>query len=322
MNPFAPFLERQAVVVLDGGLATALEARGHDLDHALWSARVLLHAPEEIAAVTRSYLEAGADCVSTATYQATFEGFRAAGIDDATAADLFGRAVDIAVTTRDEFWSDPANRTGRLRPLVAASIGPYGAYLADGSEYSGRYGLDEQALRRFHARRFGLLADSEADLLALETIPSLPEARALLHLLAARPGVWAWISFCCGDAAHLWDGSPLEEAVRACEAVEGVAAIGVNCVRPALAEELTRRIALLTDRPVAVYPNSGEAWDAEHKRWRPTDEAVDWRADPVGWARAGATVVGGCCRVGPDEIRRVRAGLLTALEGDEVRGAR
>ncbi|MGD2067729.1 MAG: homocysteine S-methyltransferase [Gemmatimonadota bacterium] len=311
MNPLAPLFERQRVVVLDGGLATALEALGHDLDHALWSARLLVEAPEAIASVTRSYLAAGADCVSTATYQATFEGFRDAGVDDRAAEGLFGRAVDVAVAVRDDFWTDPENRAGRLRPLVAASIGPYGAYLADGSEYSGRYGLDQRSLRRFHARRFELLADSEADLLALETIPSLPEARALLDLLAARPGVWAWISFCCGDDAHLWDGSPLEDAVRACEAIEGVAAIGVNCVRPALAEALVERIAGVTERPIAVYPNSGEAWDAERKRWRPSDETVDWLVDPARWARAGATVVGGCCRVGPDQIRRARAGLLT-----------
>lgn len=272
---------------------------------------MLLDAPDEIGAVTREYLEAGADCVATATYQATMEGFRELGLSDEEAAGLLRRAVELAVDARDDFWSDPSNRPGRLRPLVAASIGPYGAYLADGSEYSGQYDLTEQQLYDFHKPRFEVLADGDADLVALETIPSLPEVRALLRLVEEHPSSWAWVSFCCGDGEHLWDGSAVTEAVSACDAVDRVAAIGVNCVSPGLVPELIGEIRSRTDKPVAVYPNSGESYDPEAKAWDPGSSEVDWQQAPAQWALAGAEVIGGCCRVGPETIRIIRQQLLT-----------
>jgi homocysteine S-methyltransferase len=310
VNPFAPFLERQSVVILDGGLSTALEGRGHDLSHRLWSAKLLVDAPEEIGTVTREYLEAGADCVGTATYQATTQGFRELGLSGDEAVGLLRGAVELAVEARDDFWSDPANRRGRLRPLVAASIGPYGAYLADGSEYSGRYGLTERELYDFHGTRFDVLADSDAELLAVETIPSLPEVRALLRLVEEHPSSWVWVSFCCRDGEHLWDGSELAEAVSACDAVDRVAAIGVNCVSPELVSDLIGEIRSRTDKPVAVYPNSGESYDPEAKNWDPGSCEVDWQQAPKQWARAGAEVIGGCCRVGPETICVIRQQLL------------
>jgi S-methylmethionine-dependent homocysteine/selenocysteine methylase len=202
-------------VVLDGGLATALESHGQDLADPLWSARVLLEAPDLVRRVHMDYLAAGADCIATVTYQATFEGFTRRGLTDAEAGEAFHLAVRLALEARDDFWSEAGNRQGRLRPLVAASVGPYGAFLADGSEYTGAYDLDEAGLTAFHRRRWNLLAGSGVDLLACETIPSLVEARALLGLLSETAGRWAWLSFQCRDEARLADGTPLVEAVRA-----------------------------------------------------------------------------------------------------------
>ncbi len=310
MNPFVRFLDRQPVVVLDGGLATALEARGHDLNHHLWSARLLIDAPHEIAAVTTEYLEAGADCVATATYQATFEAFAEIGVAERRATELFERAVAIAVQARDAFWSDPANRVGRLKPLVAASIGPFGAYLADGSEYSGRYGMSEHELYEFHERRFRLLADSPADLVAFETIPSRPEVEALLQLVADHGEVWAWLSMCCSDGAHLWDGSSVAEAARACQSVDHIAAVGVNCVAPEIVPDLVASIRSATDKPVLAYPNSGEAYDAHSKAWDGEVDAGDLSVTSSAWLDAGARIIGGCCRVGPDQIREIRSRLV------------
>ncbi len=310
-DPFAPFLRAQGVVVLDGGLATALEARGEGLDDPLWSARVLLDAPEVVRAVHRSYLEAGADCIATVTYQATFEGFTARGLSDTQAEQAFRRAVALAVEARDAFWRDPARRAERLEPLVAASVGPYGAYLADGSEYTGAYDLDEEALVGFHRRRWRLLAASPADLLACETIPSLAETRALLCLLAETPDRWAWISFQCRDEAHLADGTPLEDAVRLCDAAERVAAVGVNCVPPSRVPALLDRARSATAKPLAAYPNSGEVYDAGARVWRAGAAADDPAAAAPGWRALGAAVLGGCCRTGPDTIRRMRRALLS-----------
>jgi len=308
-GPFAPFFREQGFVLLDGGLATALEARGHDLRDPLWSARVLLDAPEAVREVHFDYLRAGADCIATVTYQATFEGLRARGLDDDEAEARLRLAVSLAVGARDDFWADPANRAGRLRPLVAASVGPYGAYLADGSEYTGRYDLDEEGLLSWHRRRWGVLAASPADLLACETIPSLVEARALVRLLGDTPGRWAWISFQCRDDGHLADGADLEAAVAVCDGAERLAAVGVNCVPPERVGPLLDLARNVSAKPLAAYPNSGDRYDPGSKTWRAgsrpfhPDAAREWRA-------RGATVVGGCCRVGPADIASMRAALL------------
>lgn len=310
-NPFRPFLDAQGVTILDGGLATTLESRGQDLNDPLWSARVLLDAPEEVAGVHRAYLEAGADCIATVTYQATYEGFATRGLDDVEADRVFRTAVSLATGARDDFWDRPSSREGRLRPLVAASVGPYGAYLADGSEYTGRYDLDEDDLTAFHRRRWMLLARSDADLLACETIPSLPEARALLGLLAETPDRWAWLSFQCRDETHLADGSSVAEATRLCRDAPRIAAVGFNCIPPSRVPALLRSAAEEAGEvPLVVYPNSGEAYDPRTKAWQAGSEGWDPGTDAVVWRTLGARVIGGCCRTGPDDIRRMRDSVL------------
>lgn len=312
-HPFAPFFERQGFVLLDGGLATALEAHGHDLNDPLWSARVLLDAPDAVRDVHWEYLAAGADCIATVTYQATFQGFADRGLSAAEAEEAFRRAVRLALEAREAFWADPAHRKGRLRPLVAASVGPYGAFLADGSEYTGRYDLDEGALADFHRPRWAFLASTGADLLACETVPSLDEARALMGLLDGTPGRWAWMSFQCRDHEHLADGSSFAEAVGLAAAHPRVAAVGANCVPPALVPALLDRAVRATDGPVIVYPNSGERYDAERKAWSGAADGSARALDARAWRRAGADVVGGCCRTGPGDIRRMRASLELGL---------
>src|SRR5579884_482415 len=202
MDPLARILNDYGLMILDGAMATELERRGCDLRDPLWSAKVLIEAPEMIKVVHAAYFAAGADCAITASYQATFQGFARRGLSEAEAADLMRLSVRLAVEARDEFWADPANRAGRPRPLVAASIGPYGAYLADGSEYRGDYGLSEEELCAFHRPRLAMLASSGADLLACETIPCLEEALALAELLSELPEAGAWISLSCRDEQH------------------------------------------------------------------------------------------------------------------------
>jgi homocysteine S-methyltransferase len=285
-----------------------LETKGAGLDDDLWSARLLLDSPELIRLVHDEFLAAGADCIATTTYQATFEGFARRGLSDAQSVALMERAVRLACDTRDAFWGEPANREGRRKPLVAASVGPYGAYLADGSEYRGDYGLDEERLHSFHQRRWQVLAGSRADLLACETIPSLPETHALLRLMDETPDVWAWISFSCVEGMRLADGNALADAVRAADGRPNVAAIGVNCTAPERIADLIRVLRDHTDKPIVVYPNSGEIFDPTGKRW--TGDAHDWVGSAAEWIRLGAAGVGGCCRTGPEDIARLRRILL------------
>ncbi|MBK9125999.1 MAG: homocysteine S-methyltransferase [Chloroflexi bacterium] len=304
-SPLRAILDRQPVVVLDGALATELEARGCDLHDPLWSARVLIEQPELIRQVHADYYAAGADVATTASYQATFEGFARRGFSESQAADLMRLSVALAIEARDAFWADPANRANRVRPLVAASVGPYGAFLADGSEYRGDYALDEDGLVAFHRARFGVLAGSGADLLACETIPCLSEARALLRLLDAHPGTWAWISFSCTDGAHLSSGESFSEAAALVGTHPQVAAVGVNCTAPRFILDLIRAARAATSIPVAVYPNSGEDYDPVTKTWQ-GERACDAFADDArSWFDAGARVIGGCCRTTPAHIRAV-----------------
>ncbi len=305
-NPLDRFIGQQGHIVLDGGLATALESRGHDLNDTLWSAKILIENPAAIRDLHFDYFKAGADCTTTATYQASRPGFAARGINDDQATDLMRQAVQLAVDAREEFWADEQNRIGRLKPIVAASIGPYGAYLADGSEYTGNYGVSDAELREFHHQRWQLLASTAADLLACETIPSASEADVLLALLRENPQTWAWLSFSCRDKSRLCDGTPLKDVALACADVPNVAAVGINCTDPEYVESLVAELRRSTDKPIIVYPNLGEIYDGQTKTWSGGPSADDWLGLAKAWGQAGASGIGGCCRIGPEIICALR----------------
>ncbi|RLE22410.1 MAG: homocysteine S-methyltransferase [Acidobacteria bacterium] len=309
-NPLSAIIEKQGRVILDGGLATALEERGHNLDDPLWSARLLIEKPESIHQVHVDYLKAGADCITTSSYQASLQGFSARGLDEADGHKLLRLSTTLAIEARDSFWSRPENRQGRLCPLVAASIGPYGAYLTDGSEYNGAYSIDDDSLYEFHRDRWQVLASSPADLLACETLPSLREARVLLQLLQETPGRWAWVSFSCRDGLHLSDGTPFVDAVQTCSTAPGVAAVGINCTAPQFISSLIEQARGATDLPVIVYPNSGEVYSPVSKRWHSASDTTAWIDDAARWHDLGASGIGGCCRVGPRTITELRHRLL------------
>ena len=247
-------------MILDGGLATELERRGADLSDRLWSARVLIDDPDLIREVHLDYFRAGAMVATTATYQASEAGFAANGIDRSRAADLMRRAVSLARSARQE-----ADR-GDL--LVAASLGPYGAMLADGSEYTGDYGdASDDELIRFHRSRIEILAATEPDLFAAETIPSMPEAEALASVLGEYPEIPSWVSFSCRDGATIADGTPIEDAARVAASVPSVVAVGINCTPARLMSPLARRVRNAVSTPVILYPNAGGRWDAAARAW-------------------------------------------------------
>jgi homocysteine S-methyltransferase len=283
---------RGGVVVLDGGLATELERRGHDLSDDLWSARLLRDDPGEVVATHAAYFAAGARVATSASYQASFEGFAAAGLDRADAERLLRESVRLAAQARDTAEDDGVPR------WVAASVGPYGAVLADGSEYRGDYGLSVDALRRFHRPRLEILADAGADVLACETVPCLAEAEALVAEVD-RLGVPAWLSLTCAGL-RTRAGEPVQEAFALAAGSPNVVAVGVNCTAPDDVAALVE-VAAGTGLPVVVYPNSGEGWDGEARTWTGDPR---FAPDQVrSWVAAGARLVGGCCRVGPTEIR-------------------
>jgi homocysteine S-methyltransferase len=288
--------------VLDGGLATELNARGFDLADALWSARLLADAPDAIESVHLDYFEAGADIAITASYQASYDGFAARGYSAAETEQLLQRSVLLARSARDRFYAHHPDTSRTL--LVAASIGAYGATLHDGSEYRGDYGVAETALTDFHRPRLATLLGAAPDLLACETIPSLLEARAIVRVLREHPSARGWISFSCRDDAHTSAGDSIAECANTLDAEPQVAAIGINCVSPALVSDLVRAMTRETAKPIVVYPNSGELWNAAAHCWEGTATRFTTYLDE--WLDAGVSWIGGCCRTTPVDIRRVR----------------
>jgi homocysteine S-methyltransferase len=280
-------------VVLDGGLSTELESRGYDVSSALWSARLLRDDPDALVAVHAAFAAAGAQVATTASYQATFPGFAAAGIDAREARALMTRSVRLA---REGLAA--AGQPG----WVAASVGPYGAFLADGSEYTGGYVADMTVadLRAFHRPRLQVLAEAGADVLACETLPAATEVEALLAELTEL-GVPAWLSLTTvlDDAVpRTRRGERLADVAALARGVEAVIAVGVNCTHPAGVPAAVAVAAAASGKPAVAYPNSGEEWDAGAHRWT----GAPGVGDVSDWLAAGARLVGGCCRVRPDDV--------------------
>lgn len=286
--PLATALE-SGPLVLDGGLSNQLEAQGCDLSDELWSARLLADDPGQIEAAHAAYVRAGARVLITSSYQATYEGFAHRGVAREDATALLGRSVELARNAA-EGAADPV--------WVAASVGPYGAMLADGSEYRGRYGLSVAELERFHRPRIEALVAAGPDVLALETVPDADEAAAMLRAVEDC-GVPVWLSYSiAGEATRA--GQPLREAFAVAAGNEQVIAVGINCCEPGDADRAVEIAAEITGKPVVVYPNSGEEWDATARSWRGRSTFDPARVK--GWRDAGARLIGGCCRVGPDRI--------------------
>lgn len=295
-GPLAEALRRRAVL-LDGGLSNQLTAQGCDLSGGLWTARVLAERPDQVAAAHAAYTRAGAEVLITASYQVGYEAFAARGDDRAATTALLRRSVDLAARAAEaadhEVW-------------VAASVGPYGAVLADGSEYRGRYGLTVRELADFHQPRVEALLEAGPDVLALETIPDPDEAEALLAVLA-RTGAPAWLGYTVAGG-RTRSGAPLAEAFALAAQAPEVIAVGVNCCDPAEVLPALEAAAATTGKPLLAYPNDGSVWESATGTWHAPATESPWPT--AAWRRAGARLIGGCCRVGPDRIAQLGADVL------------
>jgi homocysteine S-methyltransferase len=287
-------------------MATELEKLGCDLSGPLWSAQVLREQPERVAAVHAGYLAAGADCILTASYQVSTEAYAEIGLSPEDAAASLRESVRIAENVRADF-----SRSSARKILIAASLGPYGAALHNGAEYHGNYDISFDQLVSFHARRLAVLAETNADLVAFETVPSLEETRAIVAALERYPEISAWVSFTCRAAAHTAHGEPIADCGRFLDSAPQVVAVGVNCTTPAFVTPLIQALKASTVKPIIVYPNSGEGWDSETRSWIPESSG---KADPTSfaesareWREAGAQIIGGCCRTGPEHIAAIGA---------------
>ncbi|WP_313683326.1 homocysteine S-methyltransferase [Pantoea sp.] len=303
-NPIAQALSQTDTLILDGALATELEARGCNLADALWSAKVLMENPELIYQVHYDYFAAGAHCAITSSYQATPQGFVQRGLDETQALALIRQSATLAKRARDDYRA----ASGSSAPLlVAGSVGPYGAFLANGAEYRGDYALPEDEMKAFHRPRIAALLEAGVDLLACETLPSFAEAEALVSLLAEFPDSSAWFSFTLRDAQHISDGTPLSKVAALLNAAPQVVALGINCVALESVTPALRSLQALCDKPLLVYPNSGEQYDASSKTWHSAPSGCTLHDKFPEWQQAGARLIGGCCRTTPQDIAAIAA---------------
>ena len=328
-NAFLDIIKEKGHLVLDGALGTELERLGYDISDKLWSAKMLIENPEALKKVHIAYLAAGADIIESAGYQATVAGFKSYGCGTEEALELVKSSVRIAVQARNEFLEAKANDALTLRgitlgeqlpdgsvryfsegalpkPLVAASVGPYGAFLADGSEYHGNYGVQTEYLEVFHIPRMALFCEENPDVIACETVPSYDEAIAIARTLCdpfTTKGIPAWISFSCKAEHHISSGETIIKCAATIDKVRQLTGIGINCTAPEYVESLIKDIRSVTKKPIAVYPNLGETYDGETKTWSGGQQSFIDYVDV--WRKAGANIIGGCCRTNPDIIREV-----------------
>ena len=300
-------LKGNSPFIIDGGLSNVLEKQGCDLNHKLWTANLLEKNPDAIIQAHLDYIKSGAQCITTSSYQASIPGLIAIGYKRNTAKKLILKSIQLA-----EIAIKAALDSGIVdfKPLIAASVGPYGAYLADGSEYRGNYGVSDKTLRDFHLDRIRILDRSNADILACETIPSFQEARILSDILfhVDKP---VWISFSCKDEHHLNDGSKIKDCVSIFRNHPKVFAVGVNCTNPKYISGIIQCLkASGGGNKIIVYPNSGEVYNAKSKTWLGLSEPKYFVEMSKEWIKFGADIIGGCCRIGPEHIRRISNILL------------
>lgn len=302
-------LKNRKGIVVDGAMATELEKLGVKTDSDLWSARALVENPEAITAVHKSYFQNGADIAITNTYQANVAKFMELGFSEKESENLIIQAVELAKKARDDYYgslSETERKSRAPHPLIAGSVGPYGAYLADGSEYRGDYYLTKAEYQEFHFPRMQLLDQAGVDLFAFETQPNFDEANALVDLLIDKfPEQHAWLTFSVKDDDTLCDGTSLPEAVKYFNGADQISAIGVNCTTLENIHEIIRNVHQVTDKPIIVYPNNGDIYNPTTKTWQTNPQADTFTDLVPSWLEAGASLIGGCCRTTPADIKEI-----------------
>jgi homocysteine S-methyltransferase len=275
---------------LDGGLSTALENNGNKLTTSLWTGELIRTNPAQITKAHLDFINAGAQIIITSSYQLSYTGCSARGWNEDETNQALIASTQLAKKAVTESSKDVK---------VAASVGPYGASLADGSEYKGNYGVSKAVIRDFHARRLEILISTSPDYLALETMPDTFEVEVLLELLSDCP-IPFWISYSCKAGNKTNAGQDFQSAV---DLVQSAMAVGINCTKPELITDLLR--SAKSNKPYVVYPNSGRVWDAQNKVWTGS-AAVGFSNDLIRqWVEAGAEIVGGCCGIGATEIEQL-----------------
>lgn len=298
-------IKENGIMVIDGSMGTALERLGADNSSSLWTAGTLAKDPELVKQVHLDYFRAGADCGITCTYQATIPGLMENGYTNDEAERIIADSIRLFLEARDAWWNAEGKAEGRSYPLCLAGIGPYGAYLADGSEYRGKYGVSDDVIYDFHRRRLEIVKEAGADIALIETQPSLSEAM-IAGDICEELGLDYWISFSCRDGMRINEGDLIRECAEALsDGRPHLKMIGVNCSKPEYISSLIRQLKAVTELPIAVYPNSGLIYDPVTKTWSAPEGVLDFGSYALEYMKAGAAAVGGCCTTDAEQIKQV-----------------
>jgi len=301
------------IMTIDGGFSTQLAFHvGSNIDgDPLWSARYNAVEPTAVIQTHLDFLENGAEIILTNTYQASVEGYTThLKLDREQSIELIKSTVKLAHIARDKFLQTKGNQQDK--PLIFASIGPYGAHLHDGSEYTGSYAsrVSSAVIRKWHKVRIDACVEAGVDGLAIETIPCQMEAEAVVDLIHDEyPDLKFWVSFQCKDGQRIADGGDFSSAVEMiwsrveARQKKNLIAIGVNCINPNYVAELFK--SLKRKIPLVVYPNSGEIYSVE-EGWKGEKDCLPLEEYVHEWASLGAKFIGGCCRTNASMIQKLR----------------
>jgi S-methylmethionine-dependent homocysteine/selenocysteine methylase len=286
-----PFV-RDPFTVIDGGLSTALELLGADISGPLWTAQTVIDDPALLERAHRSFAEAGADIIATASYQCGTKQFESIGLSAKEARDALASTTTIA-----------RRAVEGTSVAVAASVGPFGASLANGSEYNGRYGVEWLVVEDYHREKLAILVESGADLIAIETIPLADEALLIAEILEELGAPPAWFSFGFADETQTYGLDAIDKAVLGIAGYADLVAIGMNCTHPRYVDSLLVSMSeLVSGIPLIVYPNHGREWDAVARCWIGDSMSISAAETVKRWVDLGARFIGGCCGVDPRGI--------------------
>lgn len=323
------FLEKRHLV-LDGALGTQLESiipndsEIQPKNDPLWSTKVLMTQPKLIERIHYQYLQSGSDIIMTSTYQASCAGLiKYANSYTDEVAHVWERSVDMANNAIRRHKLENNTKPIRNRdPIICGSVGPYGAFLANGAEYTGEYGMiSNEELEKHHFKLLQfLILHPDVKLIAIETIPNFREFKVLVNLLTKLlslhgPNQKFYLSINVRNESEMCDGTPVEKVMNYLNfkmktmgiLQRNIFAIGYNCVDYHLVTSLIDNLTMFNEFhiPMIVYPNLGYVYSTKHEEYIAYQDTNELELMILDWLKRGVKIIGGCCGSGPQEIEKI-----------------
>lgn len=334
------------VILIDGGLGTELEQRKVNINSLLWSSVALVEAADDVTKLHYDYYHSGANVGITCSYQCSEDSLKASDKEKYSSKEsrlqVYKESVEVCKRAKIMRMADAKAIELLVSPEIAGSIGPFGSFLNDGSEFTGGYERSEDEYQAFHEEKldFFMNGTEEVDYLQLETMPNFEEIKALLMLIKRKNSERKEtqgksekrfiLSLSIRNEEQLADGTPLKAVVKYLHDVGYLSkdpkttplmAVGANCLKLKYSVKFVENLTNYMNElqiygfPISIYPNSGEIYDGIKKNWIfdqsnekyyttnvNGEKVCDWKILLDAWIASGAKIIGGCCRVGVRDI--------------------